>query len=118
MSTLSLEHQVHLFPEQFQVLEMCFRVRHCHSEVRYDFLSIAMCGGFTCESGLTVVKVGIDTALSGLSVNIDNINAGYSPNGNMTAISLMHVSGTGGPPKCLSLVSFFYSCQGNLIGWL
>lgn len=55
----------------------------------------------------SVVKVGIDTALSGLSLNIDNINAGYSPNGNMTAISLMHVSGTGGPPKCATLVSMF-----------
>lgn len=54
------------------------------------------------------MKVGIDTALSGLSVNIDNINAGYSPNGNMTAISLMHVSGTGGPPKCMLFAAYTY----------
>ncbi|ORY23917.1 glycosyl hydrolase family 92-domain-containing protein, partial [Naematelia encephala] len=53
--------------------------------------------GATVPFGM--VKVGIDTAISPELPNNDNINAGYSPAGNVTAISLTHVSGTGGPPK-------------------
>ncbi|CAG8446786.1 2939_t:CDS:10, partial [Dentiscutata heterogama] len=40
-----------------------------------------------------VVKLGFDTD------NIDDYNAGYTTNGNITGISHLHVSGTGGEPK-------------------
>ncbi|TKA55102.1 hypothetical protein B0A49_10822, partial [Cryomyces minteri] len=42
------------------------------------------------------VKVGIDTTVFNLSIDA---NAGYTPDGNVTAITLLHESGTGGAPK-------------------
>ncbi|KAI9877042.1 MAG: hypothetical protein M1830_004961 [Pleopsidium flavum] len=42
------------------------------------------------------VKVGIDTTVFNLSIDA---NAGYTPDGNVTAISFLHESGTGGAPK-------------------
>lgn len=44
-----------------------------------------------------VVKVGIDTYEANRS--IATLNGGYTPNGKVTAISMMHESGTGGFPK-------------------
>ncbi|KAF2116762.1 glycosyl hydrolase [Lophiotrema nucula] len=44
-----------------------------------------------------VVKVGIDTYEANRSIS--TLNGGYTPNGNVTAISMMHESGTGGFPK-------------------
>lgn len=41
------------------------------------------------------VKVGIDTTVFNLSTDA---NAGYTPDGNVTAITLLHESGTGGAP--------------------
>ena len=43
-----------------------------------------------------VVKVGIDTTEFNSSIDV---NAGYTPDGNVTAISFLHESGTGGAPK-------------------
>lgn len=43
-----------------------------------------------------VVKVGIDTTEFNTSIDV---NAGYTPHGNVTAISFLHESGTGGAPK-------------------
>ena len=43
-----------------------------------------------------VVKVGIDTTEFNSSIDL---NGGYSPDGNVTAISFLHESGTGGAPK-------------------
>lgn len=43
-----------------------------------------------------VVKVGIDTTEFNSSIDV---NAGYTPHGNVTAISFFHESGTGGAPK-------------------
>lgn len=43
-----------------------------------------------------VVKVGIDTTEFNSSIEA---NAGYTPDGNITAISFLHESGTGGAPK-------------------
>ncbi|KAK4959632.1 hypothetical protein LTR66_013012, partial [Elasticomyces elasticus] len=42
------------------------------------------------------VKVGIDTTVFNLSIDA---NAGYTPDGNVTAITMLHESGTGGAPK-------------------
>lgn len=44
-----------------------------------------------------VAKVGIDTH-EGLG-KYSTLNGGWTPEGNVTAISMMHVSGTGGAPK-------------------
>ncbi|KAF2740983.1 glycosyl hydrolase [Polyplosphaeria fusca] len=44
-----------------------------------------------------VVKLGIDTYEANRSIS--TLNGGYTPNGNVTAISMMHESGTGGFPK-------------------
>ncbi|CAK4034552.1 glycoside hydrolase family 92 [Lecanosticta acicola] len=44
-----------------------------------------------------MAKVGIDTSFLGI-LNATDCNAGYSPLGNVTAVSMMHVSGTGGAP--------------------
>ncbi|EME38293.1 glycoside hydrolase family 92 protein [Dothistroma septosporum NZE10] len=44
-----------------------------------------------------MAKPGIDTSFLGLP-NATDCNAGYSPLGNVTAVSMMHVSGTGGAP--------------------
>lgn len=44
-----------------------------------------------------VVKVGIDTWED--NITIATLNGGYTPNGKVTAISMMHESGTGGFPK-------------------
>ncbi|KAH7303643.1 glycosyl hydrolase [Stachybotrys elegans] len=41
------------------------------------------------------VKVGIDTTRWNVSFSA---GAGYTPSGNVTAISMLHLSGTGGPP--------------------
>lgn len=43
------------------------------------------------------VKLGIDTYEANRSIS--TLNGGYTPNGNVTAISMMHESGTGGFPK-------------------
>ncbi|GME60263.1 Glycoside hydrolase family 92 [Neofusicoccum parvum] len=46
-----------------------------------------------------MVKAGIDTSYLGLADGLGNdCNAGYSPIGNVTAVSLTHVSGSGGVP--------------------
>jgi len=44
-----------------------------------------------------VVKVGIDTYED--NITFSSINGGYTPEGRVTAISMMHESGTGGAPK-------------------
>ncbi|KAK5086016.1 hypothetical protein LTR70_007634 [Exophiala xenobiotica] len=44
-----------------------------------------------------VVKVGIDTYETNLTLS--TINGGYTPQGLVTGVSMMHESGTGGPPK-------------------
>ncbi|KAB8336740.1 hypothetical protein FH972_021049 [Carpinus fangiana] len=44
-----------------------------------------------------VVKLGLDTYESNTTLN--TLNGGYTPNGSVTAISMMHESGTGGFPK-------------------
>ncbi|EMC98467.1 glycoside hydrolase family 92 protein [Baudoinia panamericana UAMH 10762] len=44
-----------------------------------------------------VVKVGIDTYEQ--NVSFSTLNGGYTPQGRVTAISMMHESGTGGAPK-------------------
>jgi putative alpha-1,2-mannosidase len=44
-----------------------------------------------------VVKFGIDTYETNLS--LATINGGYTPQGLVTGVSLMHESGTGGAPK-------------------
>lgn len=54
-----------------------------------------------------MVKAGIDTSYLGLPEGLGNdCNAGYSPIGNVTAVSLTHVSGTGGVPTCKSRLEF------------
>ncbi|KAI9739309.1 MAG: hypothetical protein M1834_007522 [Cirrosporium novae-zelandiae] len=50
--------------------------------------------GATLPFGVT--KVGIDTTVFNLSIDA---NAGYTPDGNVTAISMLHESGTGGSVK-------------------
>nr|OQO29523.1 hypothetical protein B0A51_02615 [Rachicladosporium sp. CCFEE 5018] len=44
-----------------------------------------------------VAKVGIDTYED--NVTLSTLNGGYTPQGRVTAISMMHESGTGGPAK-------------------
>jgi putative alpha-1,2-mannosidase len=44
-----------------------------------------------------VVKVGIDAYETNPQMAV--LNGGYTPQGNVTAVSMMHVSGTGGCPK-------------------
>ncbi|KAL1872506.1 hypothetical protein Plec18167_006624 [Paecilomyces lecythidis] len=44
-----------------------------------------------------VVKVGIDTTAANWSIAV--LNGGWTPDGNVTGISMMHESGTGGAPK-------------------
>ncbi|KAL2003273.1 hypothetical protein VTN02DRAFT_4483 [Thermoascus thermophilus] len=44
-----------------------------------------------------VVKVGLDTTAANWS--IATLNGGWTPDGNVTGISMMHESGTGGAPK-------------------
>jgi putative alpha-1,2-mannosidase len=44
-----------------------------------------------------VVKVGIDTYETNPQMAV--LNGGYTPQGNVTGVSMMHVSGTGGCPK-------------------
>lgn len=50
-----------------------------------------------------MLKAGIDTGFLDAATDTDN-NAGYSPLGNVTAVSMMHVSGTGGNPTCSCLL--------------
>lgn len=45
-----------------------------------------------------MAKVGIDTSYIGLDGIATDCNAGYSPLGNVTGVSMMHVTGTGGNP--------------------
>ena len=52
-------------------------------------------GHYTLPFG--VVKVGIDTYED--NVSYSTLNGGYTPNGRVTAISMLHESGTGGFPK-------------------
>lgn len=47
-----------------------------------------------------MAKVGIDTSYIGLNDLATDCNAGYSPLGNVTGVSMLHVSGTGGNPTC------------------
>lgn len=44
-----------------------------------------------------MVKLGVDTYEE--RVNMSVLNGGYTPQGHVTGISLMHQSGTGGGPK-------------------
>jgi putative alpha-1,2-mannosidase len=44
-----------------------------------------------------VVKLGIDTYETNPQMAV--LNGGYTPEGNVTGVSMMHVSGTGGCPK-------------------
>jgi putative alpha-1,2-mannosidase len=44
-----------------------------------------------------VVKIGIDTYETNPQMAV--LNGGYTPEGNVTGVSMMHVSGTGGCPK-------------------
>ncbi|KAL1962334.1 hypothetical protein VTN77DRAFT_9825 [Rasamsonia byssochlamydoides] len=44
-----------------------------------------------------VVKFGIDTTAANWSIAV--LNGGWTPDGNVTAFSMMHESGTGGAPK-------------------
>jgi putative alpha-1,2-mannosidase len=56
-----------------------------------------------------MAKPGIDTSYIGLpNGSAVDANAGYTPLGNVTAVSMTHVSGSGGAPTCkfhASLVS-------------
>ncbi|EPQ25632.1 uncharacterized protein PFL1_06812 [Pseudozyma flocculosa PF-1] len=46
-----------------------------------------------------MAKPGIDTSYLGLAPGLAvDVNSGYSPLGNLTAVSMMHVHGTGGAP--------------------
>jgi putative alpha-1,2-mannosidase len=45
-----------------------------------------------------VAKVGIDTYET--NILLSTINGGWTPEGLVTGVSMMHESGTGGPPKC------------------
>jgi putative alpha-1,2-mannosidase len=48
-----------------------------------------------------MAKPGIDTSYLGLADGTQtDHNGGYSPIGNFTAVSMMHVTGTGGDPTC------------------
>lgn len=47
-----------------------------------------------------MAKVGIDTSYTGLDAIATDVNAGYSPLGNVTGVSMLHVTGTGGDPTC------------------
>lgn len=47
-----------------------------------------------------MAKVGIDTSYTGLGALAVDCNAGYTPLGNVTGVSMLHVSGTGGNPTC------------------
>lgn len=47
-----------------------------------------------------MAKVGIDTSYTGLGALATDVNAGYSPLGNVTGVSMLHVTGTGGDPTC------------------
>jgi putative alpha-1,2-mannosidase len=48
-----------------------------------------------------MAKPGIDTSYIGVpNGTAVDCNAGFSPLGNVTGISFMHVSGTGGVPTC------------------
>lgn len=45
-----------------------------------------------------MAKAGIDTSYTGLGSLATDCNAGYSPLGNVTGVSMLHVTGTGGNP--------------------
>lgn len=45
-----------------------------------------------------MAKAGIDTSYTGLGDLATDCNAGYSPLGNVTGVSMLHVTGTGGNP--------------------
>lgn len=45
-----------------------------------------------------MAKAGIDTSYIGLNELATDCNAGYSPLGNVTGVSMLHVTGTGGNP--------------------
>lgn len=64
------------------------------------FPGLAFGGGDIFVGGAVpfgVAKVGIDTWES--NVTLSTLNGGYTPQGNVTAITMMHESGTGGFPK-------------------
>ncbi|KAB2571379.1 putative secreted glycosidprotein [Lasiodiplodia theobromae] len=66
-----------------------------------------------------MVKAGIDTSYLGLPEGLGNdCNAGYSPIGNVTAVSLTHVSGTGGVPTygLISQMPLLGSLEGINLG--
>jgi putative alpha-1,2-mannosidase len=53
-----------------------------------------------------MAKPGIDTSYIGLpNGSAVDANAGYTPLGNVTAVSMTHVSGSGGAPTCRSPAS-------------
>lgn len=59
-----------------------------------------------------MAKPGIDTSYLGLADGTQtDHNGGYSPIGNFTAVSMMHVSGTGGDPTC----EHIYNTQKSLL---
>jgi putative alpha-1,2-mannosidase len=59
-----------------------------------------------------MAKPGIDTSYLGLpNGSAVDANAGYTPLGNVTAVSMTHVSGSGGAPTCqypASAISYQY----------
>jgi putative alpha-1,2-mannosidase len=59
-----------------------------------------------------MAKPGIDTSYIGLpNGSAVDANAGYSPLGNVTAVSMTHVSGSGGAPTCRYFASVIrYLC--------
>ena len=64
------------------------------------FEGLAFGGGDIFVGGAVpfgVAKVGLDTYEK--NVSFSTINGGYSPEGLVTAVSMMHESGTGGSPK-------------------
>ncbi|KAK8236284.1 glycosyl hydrolase family 92-domain-containing protein [Phyllosticta capitalensis] len=66
-----------------------------------------------------MVKAGIDTSYVGLPDGIGNdCNAGYSPIGNLTAVSMTHVSGSGGNPTygLVSQMPLFGPLEGVNLG--
>lgn len=56
-----------------------------------------------------MAKVGIDTSFVGLDGLATDCNAGFSPLGNVTGVSMLHVSGTGGNPTCKSTYTVAHS---------
>lgn len=72
----------------------------CLSTVHYSKLTSIDGGGDVFVGGAVpfgMVKLGLDTYEE--PINQSALNGGWTPQGYVTGISLMHVSGTGGGPK-------------------